>query len=278
MFRTHSLNPRFHESVVSANTEHDHFGLYVSPSDTRAQALINAVEHLLQQTERTGARLSSEARVLVATGGRLGPAKHIASRIKARVVAACSSDSAAASAPDNKLVVVRVASPDDVFNHDDATFDVVISVDAFSAADNKSGLMKNAFRVLKEGGILAIMDIVARPAARRENLAPFEKAMGIPSLITLHSYTQLLQETGFVLMRTFDLSAHVVMSYRQVIAQAYKLNGGIHDVNHEEVIKSTKQLEDDIGRMRECDTIGWTSLVALKKYEDERDGKLTVTS
>ncbi|PXF48028.1 Phosphoethanolamine N-methyltransferase 1 [Gracilariopsis chorda] len=276
MFRANAPSPQFHTSVVSAHTQHDHFGLYMTPSDTRARALTNAVDHLLQQVQRTGAPLRPDTRALVATGGRPGPAAHVAARSGACVVAACTSDSVAADEFNDRLNIMRAASSDAVFAHDDASFDVVMSIDALAAAQDKRGMLAHAFRVLKEGGLLAVMDVVARPGAHRADLVPFEKAMAVPPLITLHSYEKLLHDVGFVLMRTCDLSAHVVMSYKQIITRARDLREKLHDCSAEDVDDIVKQLEEDVRRMRDDDTIGWTSFVALKKFEDERDGKMVV--
>lgn len=276
MFRANAPSPQFHASVVSDHTSHDHFGLYTTPSDTRSRALTNAVDHLVEQTRRTGVRLGPNTSALVATAGRPGPAIHVAASTGARVVAACCSDFDVPSELGHSLEVVHAASPDDVFKQDDASFDVVMSFDALTAAKNKRSMLAHAFRVLKEGGILAVLDVVARPAAHRADLEPFEKDMCVPPLPTLHAYEKLLLDVGFVLMRTCDLSAHIVMSYNEIISRARTSTESIHDCDPKSLDSTVKGLEEDVRRMKENESIGWTSFVALKKFEDERDGKLVV--
>lgn len=278
MFRK-SANKDFYESYVSKHSQHDHFGLYKTKSDPRVTALTNAVDHLILQAQCTGANICAKSHILVATGGRIGPALHVAKRSEARVTAisAVATDVDENSKTfDGNLNIVEPRSSEKLFDHDDATFDVVMSVDGMIGTADKKQAIEDSFRILKEGGLLVGMDVMVRPGAYQRNLAPFEKQMCVPPLVTFYAFEKLLEEAGFVLMRTSDLSPHIFMSYMQVIENARSTDNGGDDCSPEIIQSSISTLESDVDKITSENSIAWTSYVALKPHKDKKNGKLVI--
>lgn len=268
MFRKSAPNNSFYETFVSVNSQHDHFGLYTEKSDSRAVALSNAIDHLILQARRTGGNISKDSSVLVASGGRLGPALHVAKQTSAHVTAVCANDHNGDESNyvmRKEINVVQPNSTDEMFAHDEGSFDVVMIVEGLTTAHDKKRVLEDSHRILKTGGLLVVLDVIARPGAHQKDLAPFEKEMGVPPLLTLFMYEQLLNEAGLVVMRTSDLSAHVVKSYNQVIENARKSD--IQTMTCAPDLKNSilDKLENDVKNMHSRDTIGWTSFVALKE-------------
>lgn len=81
----------------------------------------------------------------------------------------------------------------------DATVDVIISNCVINLSTNKSAVFNEAFRVLKEGGRLAISDMVAFKPLPMEMLENKELYCNcISGAVTIDTLNQLLTEAGFI--------------------------------------------------------------------------------
>lgn len=80
----------------------------------------------------------------------------------------------------------------------DRTFDFVWGEDAWCYVADKPGLIAEAARVLKPGGIVAFTDWIEGPAGLTEEEAlRFNTFMKFPDLGSLHGYRTLLEKNGF---------------------------------------------------------------------------------
>jgi ubiquinone/menaquinone biosynthesis C-methylase UbiE len=81
----------------------------------------------------------------------------------------------------------------------DATVDVIISNCVINLATDKAAVDREAYRVLKSGGRLAIADMVAKaplPESAREDVALYTGCIG--GAATLEEIETLLSEIGFI--------------------------------------------------------------------------------
>lgn len=98
----------------------------------------------------------------------------------------------------------------------DATADVVISNCVINLSPEKAGVFKEAYRILKSGGRLAVSDIVATvelPERVREDLALH--AGCVAGAVTEDAITGLLEEAGFVgiRIRPWDQSKKLIREW-----------------------------------------------------------------
>lgn len=101
----------------------------------------------------------------------------------------------------------KVGAPNVEFRHgelenlpvDDATVDVIISNCVVNLAPDKARVFREAFRVLKPGGRIAISDMLARapmPEAMRVNIAAW--AACVSGAVTEQEYIAAMRAAGFV--------------------------------------------------------------------------------
>jgi len=82
---------------------------------------------------------------------------------------------------------------------DDASVDVIISNCVINLTEDKSRTFREAFRVLKPGGRIAVSDMVTRlpiPAMMRANLSSW--AACVSGALTEHQYLAAIRQAGFV--------------------------------------------------------------------------------
>lgn len=107
----------------------------------------------------------------------------------------------------------------------DGQFDVICSMDSFVHSQQKEKVLKEAFRMLKPGGMLIFTDLMVAPDALAEKVAPLLKRINLPSMETPDSYHALGAEAGFVDQVFRDRSWCAAMHYRKLhTALTEKLN------------------------------------------------------
>ncbi len=81
---------------------------------------------------------------------------------------------------------------------DDETFDVVYSSGAFTQVDDKLGMFKEVFRVLKPGGVVTCYDWMKGEAPYSEDMRYWFELEGLTyAMETLEGHGRILQEAGF---------------------------------------------------------------------------------
>jgi sarcosine/dimethylglycine N-methyltransferase len=89
---------------------------------------------------------------------------------------------------------------------EDASFDVVISEEAFAHVPQKARLIAECARVVRPGGRIAFTDIVCRHELSPDARARLEREMTFLELETLDGYAQLLESNGCTVLEREDLS------------------------------------------------------------------------
>lgn len=95
----------------------------------------------------------------------------------------------------------------------DNSFDVVWGVDAWAHIDDKEKLIKECFRVLKKGGIIAFVDeLQAGEMTEAEKEEAF-LCQAVPYLETISGYVKLLEKAGFTILSSEDVSQEYTKYY-----------------------------------------------------------------
>lgn len=93
-------------------------------------------------------------------------------------------------------------------------FDVVWGLESIVHASSKPDFAKEAYRLLKKGGRIAICEYMLRDkppltASEQRVIAPWLKGWAMPSLLTENEYKSILTKSGFNKIKTYDLTYNV---------------------------------------------------------------------
>lgn len=117
---------------------------------------------------------------------------------------------------------------------EDESFDVVWALESSCYALHKGDFIKEAFRVLKKGGRLALCDafMLRREFNEQEwqTVMAFLKGWQVPNLSDCKDFTQMLNETGFESVQLIDISQQVLPSSKYMYKTATRL-APIHKIS-----------------------------------------------
>lgn len=262
---------QFYSIVMGDGSADIHYGIFESPDDSTLMASSNTVSTLMKLLLSSGARLDHTIRVLDLGAGNGGSAHKVVRNTGAHVtcVNLCESQNVANEREVARLglaakIDVITASFDDLPQDWTDRFDVVWSQDAFCHGQDKHKLLAEVQRVMKMGGHLVFSDIMAGPAASPKALDAFKKRLHAEELLTLADYEQRLQDNGLRVLRTRDLTGHLVPNYRRMVSRATTERHRMTAVTDQYLKDYTALLRDNIDVLMRGEAQCWSAVVARK--------------
>jgi tocopherol O-methyltransferase len=194
---------------------HVHHGYWRTGKESKEKAQEQLTEELASR-----AKITRSARILDVGCGMGGSSIYLATTFDAGTVGITLSpvqaEIATKSAKDagaNSTFLVMDAETAEF----DKPFDVVWSIEAVSHLNNPENFFRLAARVLKPGGVIALMDWFEADglsaAQSRKFVAPIRHAMLVPSLTTRAEYLEFAARNGFTVAFTKDISDKVAKSW-----------------------------------------------------------------
>jgi len=107
----------------------------------------------------------------------------------------------------------------------DASFDVVISQEAFCHIPDKVRLIGQCARVLKPGGRMAFTDILITDTTRAETLARLEREMAFRDLGSVQTYREAFEQAGCPDWEVEDLGAE----WRDILMERLAMYRSLRD-------------------------------------------------
>ncbi len=163
-----------------------------------------------------------------------GPARHLAKKYGCRVTGLDATKKMVDEAVKRTereglthLVTYRLGNALDL-PFKSGTYDVVWGQDAWCYVTDKDRLIREAYRVLKHGGIIAFTDWIQVGNMSEKEWEELNSFMVFPYMETLDGYEQLLNRTGFSILEKEDLSkdfAEQCHNYQNLLR--HKLKNGI---------------------------------------------------
>ncbi len=194
-----------------------HIGLYRSTSDAIADASRRTVQRMADF-----ANLNAESKVLDLGAGYGGAARYLASTYGCSVVALNLSEvendrdrqKNREAGLDDRIEVVDATFED--VPYDDNTFDVIWSQDAFLHSGQRELVLKEAARVLKQGGQMVFTDPMRADDCPTDVLGPILARLQLEDLASPGFYREQLAKLGFDEVRFEDHTEQLANHYQRV--------------------------------------------------------------
>ena len=177
------------------------------------------------------AGVASSHHVLDVCSGMGGPARWLAHTIGCRVTGIDLTESRVNSAVRLTQMVglqqlVQFVQGDATAMHlDDATYDVVLSQEAWLHIPDKPGVVSECVRVTRPGGAIAFTDVVVRTPLTADEESRMAREMHAPKLATIELYSQLFEAHGCSIESCEDLSAE----WNRVLANRHQMYRSLRD-------------------------------------------------
>jgi tocopherol O-methyltransferase len=219
--------------------EHIHHGYWIRGDETKEQAQIQLIEHLVQV-----AGITAGLRILDVGCGFGATSIYLAKNYNAEATGITISPvqlEMANRAASTQQVNAKFLLMDAQAMHFDHSFDVVWSVESISHYQDHEKFFASAADLLKPGGTLAIIDWFNKaglaPAERNKFIQPIEKGM-LVELRTMEHYKAMLESSQLQVVQTeilnkycaksWDLSLDIIKK-RSFWALAVKMGPGFVD-------------------------------------------------
>ncbi|MBI2675645.1 MAG: methyltransferase domain-containing protein [Candidatus Aenigmarchaeota archaeon] len=101
----------------------------------------------------------------------------------------------------------------------DGSFDAIWAIESVCHADRKADFMKEAYRVLKEGGRIVIADGFKAEGIEPEEEKLLEKMIrgwSVPNLSTVNAFCRSMRKVGFRNVKMTDETLHILPSSRRL--------------------------------------------------------------
>ncbi|WP_428242695.1 methyltransferase domain-containing protein [Gynuella sp.] len=213
----------FYQQVMGDSGFNIHYGIYPSENETMKTASENIIRHLLELAQQRGVHLP-QASVLDLGSGTGGAAHYLAEHFGCQVT--CVNISPEQNKINRKqaqelgiddLIKIEECSFDHLPENWSGQFDLVWSEEAFCHAEHKDSVIKEAWRVLKPGGVLVFSDIME--GMQNQDTHTFSDRNAIRDLASPSDYIRLCMANGFYQLSYQDLSHHLPINFRKMIDQ-----------------------------------------------------------
>lgn len=150
----------------------------------------------------------------------------------------------------------------------DESYDIVWSQEAFLHAADKTGVLSECRRVLRERGSLIFTDILVRRDTPEKDRVQIYDRVKSPEMWDFDDYANSLSELGFSVPRTEDWSGYVARSYAWVRDRLRENQEALIPRIGAETIDHTLDSLSFWVASAEAGNIGWALFVAVKPVRE----------
>jgi len=215
--------------------EHMHHGFYGfdgSAKKGNKQAQIDLINEILNWAE-----IKNANKILDAGCGVGGSARYLAKKFNANVLGVTLSNVQADAAEKYNIMAelettVRILVKDMLtLEKKDGTFDLIWSLESAEHIPDKKGMLQLFYSLLETHGKCVIITWCTSSSygnltdKQQDLIQNIEKLYHLPPMISLHEYTILMKESGFINVHSSDWTAAVAPFWKAVIKTAISWKG-----------------------------------------------------
>jgi len=213
-----------------------HWGLYLKNTDSLEDATVNLIEKMANFAD-----IRSEDAVLDIGCGIGESARYLAKNYRCSVLGISNSEVGIGIAGDEKVAGIEFKVADALNNGTPAdSYDVGWLLEMSHLIENKTSLVKEAYRSLKPGGRIVLCDLTLKKqlsakevVAIMDELKLLEFSFGKASLITLERYRKIFEDCGLLNIKMEDISEQVIPTITGWRSNCFENRNAIIDVSSE---------------------------------------------